>query len=116
MEEKEVKKNVFVGDDGIKATVFEEDKSARSLGAKYTKDLMEKAGQFHCPDGAAYLGSAVIHYYARQGLGANDKEYFVTCQTDVSRVSEGHADIGWKQLKSAFLKSFGRSEPKSRPN
>ena len=107
----ETKKEVFIGDSGNTAEVTEEFKSAQTLEAKYAKELLMKAGIVHQPDETKYLGSCAIHYYKKDGL-AGIPQYFVACQTDVAEVSEGHADIGWKQLRSAMMKSYGREEPK----
>jgi hypothetical protein len=112
----EITKNLYIGDSGNKAEVVEEDRNANDEMAHYSRDLMRKAGAFHAPIGTDYLGSAVVHYYTKQGLNESTKEFFAVCQTDVTRVSEGHGDIGWKQLKAALMKSYGRSEPKTRDN
>lgn len=110
------KKNVFVGDGGTKAQVFEEQRSTKSLEGNYAKVLVRQAGELHKPIGTKYLGSGVVHYYEKDGLTTNEKNYFVVCQTDVAAINEGHCDVGWKQLKAAFMQSYGREEPKTRSN
>jgi hypothetical protein len=111
----ETKKKVLLGDTGNRAEVFEEDKSTKSVDAVHAKELLNRAGTLHKPLGAKYLGYAIVHYYETENaLMPSQKTYFVACHTDVAKVNEGHADIGWKQLKSALMKSYGRDDPKTR--
>lgn len=112
----EVNKKVFIGDSGTKAEVSEVDRDPNNTSAHYTRDLMRKAGDFQAPIGSKYLGSAVVHYYSKDGMDEESKSYFSVCQCDVRKVDEGHADMGWKMLKSALMKAYGRSEPSSRDN
>lgn len=112
MADESIKKKVFVGDEGQRATVEEEDRDVAAPIAIHTKNLVAQAGAMQTPTGAEYLGSAVVHYYSKKELFADN--FFVACQVDVKKVAEGHADVGWKQLKSAFMKAYGRAEPKMR--
>lgn len=113
--ENEVKKNVYVGETGNKAEVTEETRNAQSLDAQYARSLVAQAGKMFTPLGSIYLGSACVHYYESAPTMMN-RQYFTACQTDVSVVEEQHADLGWKNLKSALMKAFGRKEPKTRGN
>jgi hypothetical protein len=112
--EEDIKKQVFVGDTGNRAEVSVEHRDTQTVDAHYTKDLLKKAGKIGLPIGAKYLGSAVIHYYERAGISRAERTYLVACQTNVAKVEEHHADIGWKQLKSALMDAYGRPEPKVR--
>ena len=91
-------KSLYIGNSGNKATVTEESRATDTVEAKHLKSLVARAGKQLCPLGADYLGSATVHYYAKEGL--EGPIYFVGCQADVKKVAEGHADLGWKQLKS----------------
>lgn len=111
--EKENTKKVLIGDTGNKAEVSEEERDASSLDAQHAKALITQAGKLFAPIGSIYLGSATCHYY-ESSPGTFQRQFFVACQTDVSLVEEGHADLGWKQLKSALMSAYGRKEPKNR--
>lgn len=110
--ETETKKKVLLGDTGNRADVVEEDRNAYSPGAQHSKQLVGNAGKLHTPLGADYIGSAVVHYYKKDGL--TGPMFMVVCQADVTHVLEHHADLGWKQLRACLQKAFGRPEPKMR--
>lgn len=108
------KKSIVYGDIGSnRATVTEEELDITPYGPE--RDLLKKAGKGCCPIGdAKYLGSAAIHYYSRETLPSSP-EFFVVCQTaDMKGVVENHADLGYRQLKTALMKVFGRKEPRTR--
>lgn len=98
---------------GNRAEVIEEDREVESERARYSMDLVQRAGEVFKPVGADYLGTAVIHYYSLEHLATNP-QFFVACQTALKNVAEHHADLGWKQLQSALMKVYGRKEPKTR--
>jgi hypothetical protein len=112
MSANEVNKSVFIGNTGHTAEVTEEDRDTTTEEAKHVKKLVARAGKMLCPMGSEYLGSGAVHYYSKAGVSG--PQYFIACQTDINKVVEGHADMGWKQLKSAFMKAYGRTEPKVR--
>lgn len=108
------KKSIMYGDLGSnRATVTEEELDLTPFGSEQA--LLRRAGKGCSPLGdAKYLGSAAIHYYSREVLPSNP-EYFVICQTvDMKGVVEHHADVGYRQLKTALMKVFGRKEPRRR--
>lgn len=108
----EIKKKLFVGDTGNRATVFEEEKNANSEIGEQLRMMVGAAGQLLCPIDFEYAGSATVFYYKKDGLQGPD---FVTaCSTDVKKVEEQFADLGWKNLKAALMKAYGRAEPKTR--
>lgn len=110
----EIKKNIYLGEGGSTAEVVEEDKNPRTLNAQYAQTLIGQAGKLMAPIGIDHIGSATVHYYAKKIDSGEAPVYVVVCQTDVRRVNEGHADLGWKSLKNALMKAFGRPEPKMR--
>lgn len=95
------------------AEVLEEERETNSQEAQYAMVLIKEAGRLFKPIGADYIGSAVIHYYSHEVLPSHP-QFFVACQTAMGDVAEQHADLGWKQLKSALMKVYGRKEPKTR--
>src|SRR4051812_19041213 len=109
----ELKKKVFVGDTGVKADVIEEDRDARGLDAQYSKSLLTQAAQLLKPIGSDYVGFGVVFYYEKDKV-LNTKEHLTVCQTDVSFLNEGFCDLGWKNLRAAFMKAYDRPEPKTR--
>lgn len=86
---------------------------------KHANDLVKKAGKIVTPRGCEYLGSAVVHYFRQPSKDSplaieQNHEYAVVTQVLVKKVSEGFADIGWKQLKTDLMKAFGRTPPRTR--
>jgi hypothetical protein len=114
MDEKEHNKKVFYGNDGVRATVIEEDRDPRTEESLQAKTLLRNAARLHQPLGSDYLGSAVVHYFSKPGLMESDKTYFFVCGTSVTEIEEGVADLGWKTLRTALMKAYGREEPKTR--
>lgn len=96
-----------------RAEVIEEDRETQSEDARHAMALINSAGDVFKPIGSKHLGTAVIHYYS-MGEDGLEPKYFVVCQTSVGNVTEHHADLGWKQLRSSLMKAYGRSEPKTR--
>lgn len=114
MQETAVKKITKLGElGGNTAEIIEEERNPHSDSAHHAQSLMEKAGEIYRPFNHKYLGSATIHFYSDESNLTNP-QHAVICQTHIKKVSEHHADFGWKQLKSAFMKTFGRAEPKIR--
>ena len=108
----EIEKTVLVGTTGNTATVTEETRSTRSLEAQHGQRLMAQAGELYCPLGFRYLGSAAVHYYSKEIDGGENPSFVHVCQTNVSKVNENHADLGWKALQAALMRSYGRAEPR----
>lgn len=96
-----------------KAEVTVEEKDASTEHAQYAKSLIASAASHLSPIGADYLGSAVIHYYSQEPLPSNPT-FFTIVQLDLKKVEEQLADLGWKELRAAMMKSYGREEPKTR--
>lgn len=68
---------------------------------------LKRAGEAARPPGYEYLGSAVVHYYK----GTFEERTFTTiCQALVSKIEEGFADVGWKNLRKELMRKFGREE------
>ena len=110
----ETKKKVSVlggGPGQNKAEVTVEERDAYGEGAQHAKTLVERAGKMFTPEGAKYLGSATIHYYSKEQIASNPS-YFHLCQVHIGPVVEQHADLGWKELKSVMMKTYGRNDPK----
>lgn len=110
---KDETKQVFVGNTGNTAEVTEEFRPAQTELSQHGRDLVRKAGELHCPTGAKLIGAAAVFYYSDQSFVLRP-QFFSACQTDVGDVVENHADLGWKALQSALMKSYGRNDPKRR--
>lgn len=106
------RKKVFVGNTGNKAEVTEEDKPANSEMGDALRRIVGEAGQLMVPIGFDYIGSATVFYYKKDGLVG--PEFVTACSTDVKKVEEQFADMGWKNLKAALMKAFRRAEPRTR--
>lgn len=115
MPDKEKIKRVLVGESGNIAEITEEDRSPDTEDAKHSRSLMEHAARQYCPLGADYLGFAVVFYYSKTSLPSNP-QFFTACQTSVVNVPEQFADVGHKQLRTALMSAYGRSQPKRRGN
>lgn len=91
-------------------------KTERSVEAQRR---LTSAGELLAPQGAKYLGSAAVHFYAfdagkASGMVISGKDEYATVeQTRVDGVNEGLADFGWKQLQKALMKAFGRTPPRT---
>lgn len=110
----DVKKSVHFGNDGQhKAEITEEDKNPRSEEANRGKQLMEEAAKLFCPIGAKYTGAASVFYYTHPSLTEGSEQFSYACLVDVKQASEQVCDIGWKGLRTALMKCFGREVPKT---
>lgn len=97
---------------GNTLNITEESKDVDTDMAVHARGLLEQSGRLYTPIGADYVGSAVVHYYSKKGLSENSIDLFCMCQTDVGSVTEKHADIGLKQLRSALMNLWNRKEAK----
>lgn len=113
--EKKKKVTVLGGKPGQnKAEITEQEQNANSEIAIHAQGLLKTAGKVLSPEGSTYLGSAVIHYYSKEVIATNPYFFCVIQLGGLSKVEEQHADLGWKQLKSAFMQAYGREESKAR--
>lgn len=111
--EMEITKTTYGGGLGEnKAEVTEEKRNPQTEDAKHASDLAKRAGEVFLPLGAEYLGSAIIHYYSKAKL-LSAPDFFVACQLNVSKVTEHHADLGHRQLRTALMDAFGRARPRT---
>ena len=110
----EKKTKTFIGNTGNRADIIEEDRNAQSEDARYGRELVAQAGDLFKPEGFELKGTATVFYYEKPTLTKLGQEFVYACQTDVSKVNENVADIGWKGLKNALMKAFGREQPKTR--
>lgn len=76
----------------------------RSQKAKY---WLERAGQTLEPPQSEYIGSCTIHFYKHYELEGAMK-YSTVSQLIVSKVEEGLADFGHKEMQRALMKNYGR--------
>lgn len=97
-----------------RAEVTEEDRETNTEMGQHAKGLIRQAGVLYRPLGSEYLGSAVVHFYKNEPLPSHPTYFVLTHVTLDGAVSEHHANVGYQQLKSALMKSFGRKEPKTR--
>jgi len=111
-ENKKTTSKTLIGDSGFKAEVTEENKNPKSIEGQRAASLIKRAGSYLCPVGFTYKGFAVVHFFEKQAV--EGPEYSMACQTEVKEVNEGHADIGWKSLRSALMNAYGRSDPRNR--
>ncbi len=102
------RKKVFVGNTGNRAEVTEEDKNAQSEMGEALRRIVGEAGRMMIPIGFDYAGSASVFYYKKDGLLG--PEFVTACSTDVAKVEEQLADLGHKNLRTALMKAFGRTE------
>lgn len=110
-EKSEVRRLGEVGGSTAKVTVETRDQSHESV--RQANGLLERAGEKIRPYGCRYVGSAAIHYYVESE--SETKPVFQTVsQTLVSKVDEHLADFGWKELKNALMKAYGRTIPRIR--
>lgn len=72
---------------------------------------IKRSGDAGAVPGYFYVGSACFHMY-KSKIVADD--YNFMCATPIGAASEGMCDIGWKRLRSALMRTFGRAEPKRR--
>lgn len=72
---------------------------------KKSEDLMKRSGEVMKPVGYEHVGSATVHFY--KNMFAQDNFSTVT-MSQVSRVPEGFADMGWKELRKSLMRAFGR--------
>lgn len=84
-----------------------------SLKNLRSKELITTAGELLAQPGAEYLGSATVHYYVRSILD-NEHTYETIQQISVSKVAEGFADYGFKQLQKALMEAYGRKDRATR--
>lgn len=68
---------------------------------------LKLSGLAIAPFGMVYHGSAVVHYYKKSGT--NDFA-FATQLVGLQTIEEGQADVGWKELKKALMKAYGRED------
>jgi hypothetical protein len=75
-----------------------------------TNHYLKRSGEAAMPHDHFYVGSAAFHIYKHKNM--QDSFAFI-CATPIGAASEGMCDVGWKRLRSALMRSFGRAEPRS---
>lgn len=96
-----------------KATVTEEERSAKSEEASYARALMKQAGELFMPEGATYCGSASVHYYSKETIPSHPSFFFVV-QKSLTNVNEAHAGLGIQALRAQTMEAYGHAAPKTR--
>lgn len=74
-----------------------------------TNHHLKRALDVACPQGYFPVGVGAFLMYKSKVV--ND-DYAFVCATPIGGASEGMCDIGWKRLRSALMRTFGRSEPR----
>lgn len=70
---------------------------------------VRQAGEVVAPLGTNYLGTACVHFYSHQ-VG---ESWSFVCQPLAGKTPEHVADYGWKELRKALMRFYGRPEPRT---
>lgn len=93
-----------------KAEISRETRSAQAdAQIERANHKIREAGKELAPFGCHYLGSACFHVY-RDDVG---NAWRFACQPLIGQAPEEAADFGWKELRKALMRFFGRPEPRT---
>lgn len=70
---------------------------------------VKKAGELVAPPGTSYIGSACFHIYGHQ----TGEAWSFVSQPLTGTAPEHVADYGWKELRKALMRFYGRPEPRT---
>ena len=80
---------------------------------KRANGLLREAARVIVPYGCEYVGSGAVHYFVNKASLLSEKhEYAVTTQACLGEAPEHFADVGWKELRKAFMGYYNRKTPR----
>lgn len=112
----EIKKIRHIGESGKNtAEITEQQLDINTPDNKESLGLLRKAGEIVKPFGSTYVGSACIHYFINKF--SEKPTYHTASEVTLDEpVNEQFADYGWKELRNALMRSFGRKDKVARKN